>query len=278
MGSYLPYFFKIYILLDVISLRRILSRFYIFNYILYIPLIIFLLNPLFLGSNEIEHVNSIIITLEGKELENGTKISASFKIIIVTDLIPEKIDWKDLTLSNYTIQGNILIKFPEKKPSGQYWTYSKIFYLHLENNKNYSFILFVNNKEALRIKNFNASLQTYETPYVYIYTTLADSNITTKTQILETRTTLSIKETTIFSTVYTTTTSFTSITTPTIKTEITTHTTTSPVKDTYIKNGYIIISMSFLVIFLIVFAFLIRLYKKRRIKVIKLDESELEYL
>jgi hypothetical protein len=257
-----------------------LSRLYIFNYIFYISLIIFLLNPLFLGSNEIEHVNSIIITLEGKELENGAKISAFFKITIVTDLITEKIDWKDLTLSNYTIQGDISITFKERPLSGQYWTYSNNYYLILENNKTYNFILFINDKEIANF-NFNASLQTYETPYVYIYTTIAGNNTITKTKIIETRTTLSIKEMTIFSTIYitntTTTTSITPIS-PTTKIEITTHTITSLAKDTYIKNGYIIILMTFLVVFLIVFAFLIRLYKKRRIKVIKLDESELEYL
>lgn len=246
-----------------------MSHFHITVYTLCIFLFISLVHPIFSFNNKgINEISTIIVSLNGKQLENGTKIFANFKIIIVTTLMPDNIDWGDLILSNNTIRGNIIVKFPKKNPSGQYWTYSKNFYLHLENNKIYNFILSLNNVSFTFT--FNASLQKKQTPVYYNNT------------VITTWTTLTIEETTIFSTsVYTTnTTTTTSITpiSPTTKTEITTHTTTSLAKDTYIKNGYIIILMTFLVIFLIVFAFLIRLYKKRRIKVIKLDESELEYL
>ena len=238
-------------------------HFRITAYTLCILLFIFLVHPIFSFNNK--EISTIIVSLNGKQLENGTKILANFKIILVTTLIPDKIDWGDLILSNYTIRGNIIVGFPKKNPSGQYWTYSNNYYLHLENNKIYNFILFLNNMSFTFT--FNASLQKKQTPVYYNNT------------IITTWTTLTLEETTIFSTsVYTTTTTSITPTSPTTKTETTTHTTTSLAEDTYIKNGYIIILMTFLVIFLIMFTFLIRLYKKRRIKVIKLDESELEYL
>jgi hypothetical protein len=178
-------------------------------------IIIGIIIPLFFLSIVNEPISSILIILNGKPSEDHSKVFANFRILIVTRLIPDEINWGDLVLDNNTIIGNITIKFPIKPYSGQYWTYGNIYYLHLENNKIYNFKLWVNNEKLVDF-DFNASLYPYTTPYLYI------TDNTTIT--LQTLTTWEIRDRTIFATTYTIPTT----TTETTTTYITTETTKTP--------------------------------------------------
>jgi hypothetical protein len=181
-----------------------------------LAIIIGIIIPLIFLSVVNEPISNILVILNGKPSEDHSKIFANFRILIVTRLIPDEINWGDLVLSDNTIVGNITIKFPIKPYSGQYWTYGNVYYLHLENNKIYNFKLWVNNEKLVDF-DFNASLYPYTTPYLYI------TDNTTIT--LQTLTTWEIRDRTIFATTYTIPTTTTETTTTTY---ITTETTKPP--------------------------------------------------
>jgi hypothetical protein len=185
-----------------------------------LAIIIGIIIPLIFLNVVNEPISNILIILNGKPSEDHSKVFANFKILIVTRLIPDEINWGDLVLSDNTIVGNITIKFPIKPYSGQYWTYGNIYYLHLENNKIYNFKLWINNEKLVDFE-FNASLYPYTTPYYYFETTTTDNIITTITHTLGTWTTWEIRDRTIFATTYTIPTTTTETTTIFTTTETT---------------------------------------------------------
>jgi hypothetical protein len=209
-------------------------------------IIIGIIIPLFFLSIINEPIYGVHVILNGKPSEDHSKIFANFRILVVTRLIPDEINWGDLVLDNNTIIGNITIKFPIKPYSGQYWTYGNNYYLHLENNKIYNFKLWVNNEKLVDF-NFNVSLYPYETPYLYV------TDNTTIT--LQTLTTWEIRDRTIFATTYTI---------PTTTTETTTiYTTTETTKTPEVIRPETLLLLLVVAVLIIVLIFIFHfLFKK----------------
>jgi hypothetical protein len=206
-----------------------------------LAIIIGIIIPLIFLSVVNEPIYGIHVILNGKPSEDHSKIFANFRILIVTRLIPDEINWGDLILSDNTIVGNITIKFPIKPYSGQYFTYGNIYYLNLENNKIYNFKLWVNGEKLVDF-NFNASLQEKQMPVYYNNT------------IITTWTTFTIEESTIFATTYTIPTTITETTATYTITE-----TTKPPEVIRPETFILLLVVAILIIVIIsIFFFLIR--------------------